>query len=608
MSLRKYSPFLAAPAAAAALFLMVTLILAGPSWLQALYRFSNDLGMAAVWLIACAGLGWIVYRFVDAGGELAFVTCAAAGMGILSLLILIFGLLGWLNEFTAYALPSVGLAIALVRAPKIKWKPPENPGSIWALVSLAPLAALVFVAALFPPGLLWGDEPNGYDVAEYHLQVPREWFEAAKIFPLHHNVFSYFPFNVEMHYLLAMHLLGGPWAGMYLAQLMHATMCGLMVAAVWSICGGGWRGTVAAVFTAAVPWTPLLAAVAYNEGGMLLWGTLAIGWAMRAKNSRQFALAGFFAGLAAGAKLTAVPVLWFGIPAAMLITHPSTRTLRQIGCFIVCAALSLSPWLIRNQIWSGNPVFPEAMKLLGQGHFSDVQVQRWHLAHELPDAAHRSASGRLAALAEQVVTDARYGYILLPLALTAILLSRQRQTVFLAILLGAQLLFWLCFTHVQGRFMVLAIPIAAILIAQVDGRAWKTTASLAAVMMLGLGTTLIALRLSRYLDVDRNQVTLIGRENLNGMRMLDVTQLPKDAQVDLVGDACAFFYQIPMSRLHYKTVFDVDTSDPSKTIIDDWLAGMPPTKYVDIDAAELNRLAKTYYNLPPLSSSSEPSN
>ena len=33
--------------------------------------------------------------------------------------------------------------------------------------------------------------------------------------------FSYFPFGVEMHYLLAMHLAGGPWRGMYLAQLMH---------------------------------------------------------------------------------------------------------------------------------------------------------------------------------------------------------------------------------------------------------------------------------------------------------------------------------------------------------------------------------------------------
>jgi hypothetical protein len=91
------------------------------------------------------------------------------------------------------------------------------------------------------------------------------------------------------------------------------------------------------------------------------------------------------------------------------------------------------------------------------------------------------------------------------------------------------------------------------------------------------------------------------------MRLVDTQRLPPDATVDLVGDACAFFYQIPMSRLHYKTVFDVDTSDLSKTIVDDWLAGMPPTRFVYIDADELRRFAKTYYGIPPAPASGDES-
>ena len=57
--------------------------------------------------------------------------------------------------------------------------------------------------------------PSGYDVVEYHLQVPREWLELGRITPLHHNVFSFFPFNVEDSQitLLAMNLHAGPWAG-----------------------------------------------------------------------------------------------------------------------------------------------------------------------------------------------------------------------------------------------------------------------------------------------------------------------------------------------------------------------------------------------------------
>ena len=46
--------------------------------------------------------------------------------------------------------------------------------------------------------------------------------------------FLIFPFNVEMHYLLAMHLRGGPWAGMYLAQLMHLSYVVLAVLAVYA--------------------------------------------------------------------------------------------------------------------------------------------------------------------------------------------------------------------------------------------------------------------------------------------------------------------------------------------------------------------------------------
>jgi hypothetical protein len=48
-------------------------------------------------------------------------------------------------------------------------------------------------------------------------------------------------------------------------------------------------------------------------------------------------------------------------------------------------------------------------------------------------------------------------------------------------------------------------------------------------------------------------------------------------------------------------VFDVDTSDASKSIIDDWLAGMPQTPIVIVNSDELARFAKTYYRIPSLS-------
>ena len=52
-----------------------------------------------------------------------------------------------------------------------------------------------------------------------------------------------------------------------------------------------------------------------------------------------------------------------------------------------------------------------------------------------------------------------------------------------------------------------------------------------------------------------------------------------------------------MSRLHYKTVFDVDTSDPNQSIDRAWLAGMPKNAVVWRDNEELKRFARTYYGI-----------
>ena len=96
-----------------------------------------------------------------------------------------------------------------------------------------------------------------------------------------------------MNYLLAMHLRGGlRGRGMYLAQLMHVAYVVLSVLAVYGVAGHLWRSstterttfpaTIAAVAAASVPWLTLLAPMGYNEGALLLYGTLAIGWAIGA--------------------------------------------------------------------------------------------------------------------------------------------------------------------------------------------------------------------------------------------------------------------------------------------------------------------------------------
>src|SRR5439155_1557247 len=242
----------------------------------------------------------------------------------------------------AFAGPSWGIAVGKLAVEGVfllLWLAAAAGYGKVVLLSVGATSASPFPAeggALVPPGILWGDEPHGYDVLEYHLQLPREWYELHRIVPLHHNVFSYFPTAMEMHYLLAMQLRHGPWAGAYLAQLMHVSVCALSVLAVYAAARTFAEkppAILAAIAMANVPWVWLLAPVGYNEGALILFTTLALAWLFcrgdacvaggAAANSstlrvdrdagiaptrrNHWLLAGVMAGFACGVKLTAVP-------------------------------------------------------------------------------------------------------------------------------------------------------------------------------------------------------------------------------------------------------------------------------------------------------------
>lgn len=592
--------------------------LASPQWAELIYRLIVEGFHVIAWLAAATGIGAVVLRAMRVRIEsraLAFATFAGLGLGIISLLVLGMGLVGWMNRGSAIAMLVIGLIAGAMCVRNIQI---ELPREAAFLLLLMPTLGLVTAAAFMLPGVLWSDEPAGYDVLAYHFQVPREWYEIGRIVPLTHNVFSYFPFNVEMHYLLAMHLRGGAYEGMYLAQLMHVAFLGLSVVALIGFTAKPQTGIIAAITMGSFPWLMMLSPIGYNEGGLLLFGTLAFVWAIRAfdpslgtpgegagegsastpveepspdplpeyqEREAGVVIAGVMTGFACGCKLTAVPVLLLAMPIIGLILR--RFSVKQAATFLAISLLTLSPWLIRNQIWAGNPVFPEATQVLGQAHFNDAQVARWADAHQ-PSLG---SAPRVRAIWEQLFRNWRWGYVPVPLSLIAIMLAwRRREVMFLAVLLLIQFILWISATHVQGRFLILTAPMAALLIAHVDVRRW---------FCFALGSS-IASTIVGWVFLYRIMFSFpltIGVENFEPVMRASI--LPDDVArqvyetdrpIVLVGDAKAFMYSIPMSRLHYRSVFDVvDWIDPS----------VPTDAVIVLDPVELRRLSKTYSNLPP---------
>ena len=424
------------------LFIVTVIALCGGNSLICFSVIATDGIVAAAWVIAAALLGsLILQRFkIRTTPILHVATAGGLGLGIFSLLGLGLGLAGWLNRPLAISLPLISVLLFVVellrrhshksqidRTIISRWLlEPARTNWLWLVPAVS--LAIACTAASVLPGVLWKPlDPHPYDVTSYHLLVPREWYEGGRIVPLDHNVFSYFPFNVEMQFLLLMHATGGPWAGMYACQFLNVGYSILMVLATCGICKDEHStsnvqhptlnksissvrssmldvqcsmfafqmpGNVGAALASVIPWTLMLAGVAYVESALMLYTALALAWALRAVRSDDrfipvLILSGVMAGFACGVKITAVPMLLLALPVAvMLVLGFNRKTFIGCAALVLAGSIVLSPWLIRNFAWAGNPLFPIAMKTLGQDHFSNVQVQRFITAHSPTIAQH----------------------------------------------------------------------------------------------------------------------------------------------------------------------------------------------------------------------------
>ncbi len=621
----------------------------------------TDGPLLLVWLLAWWGYGrMFVGRGFSAksassdahGGShraLIEVSRVAIGFGTSSLIVLGLGLLGFVGQVWGIGLLAIGAGYAVFRA--IRWRAGtgvkasdslSSSGKLvwwWGLLLALPVGMMVVGSSVFP-GVLWRDEPHGYDVLSYHLMVPREWFEAGRIEALRHNVFSFFPMNVEMQHLWAMQVRGGAWAGMYAGQMQVALLMMLVLMSVYATARawGACRlvGMMASVGVGFTPWTVMLGSVAYNEAGGTLLAMTSIAWAGVARramvedrtNQGRMAIlmAGVFAGLAAGCKLTFLPMLAIALPVLLWRRGGLGVQIRWVRGTIICGLMgmiALSPWLIRTAVWSGgNPVFPLAMGLLGQGHFDDGQVERFEIAHRAAtDVA--DLESKLRRTWDDVFVGWRFGVTVMVMlagvlmCVAMIVLRRERMQsmagngIRLFVGMLCMLVIWIGFTHLQGRFLSHLVPMAWVVLAcgvmslrasvHVSGGLMSAMALISIVMLFVRGE--LVDRLSR------EEPLLFGLRDVRGWT--EMVLLPEgsadevmksDARVVLVGDGAPFMWDVPMQRLRYCTVFDVPSD--GATWIEASLGGSMERESVGqgiviVSASEIARLTRTYRNLPP---------
>lgn len=459
---------------------------------QLLLVLATDGAPAAIVLLAALGWGAFPARRLNAAAPLAKQLCLALaiGLGLLGAVTLALGCAGGMSQTVAAGLLAVGAALALVfGAGLMRERQTTAPASAahgWTLrealtatVALLPLAAplgVALFAACLPPGLVWYGEGRGYDVLEYHLQVPREWFDAGRIQFLPHNVYASFPQQVEIFSYLLMYLLNDAHTAAIPAQLLHV---GLGVAFVLSAVAWAppkWPRVLVALAAGGVPWLAYLGPLAYVENGVLFFGAVAAGVALDqlrgavACGHKAALASGLCAGLACGCKYTAIGMVAASLGAAWLAMTPggAGKRARLTAFFSAGVVAAFAPWAARNLAFAGNPIHPFAYSYFGGAAWSAEQARQWAQGHALQgDVAGLGARGATAA--RELIGSfeaggwrpSHFGLVLYALALVAAARRRDRATWMLLLFAAATAVVWGGATHMPGRFAVpLMVPLA----------------------------------------------------------------------------------------------------------------------------------------------------
>ncbi len=552
-----------------------------------------------------------------------FLLSLGLGLISLSLMTLLLGLAHLLYRIifvVLLILISIPGMIHLVRIRRSKLKTPplsdaERSGIHPLLYLLIPMAVLALLAVLVPAGILWDHDGRGYDVLEYHLQLPREYIAQRAITPNDHNVYSNFPANTEMLYLVALLLKGNAVDGMYLAQLLNLTLAVLLIAGMYVFL----RDThptgaaIAAIGAAGVQFF-YVATNAYVEPYMLLLFLLAMAAAkampVRFPLKQEHLLAGFFTGGACGCKFTAVIQILPMVALFILVLH--TCRFRRLFLFLLAALVILSPWLLRNIAYRGNPVFPIAATQLGQDHWSDEQVQRWQAAHRAsPEQA--TLPARLKSLAVELGSPSRYGFtVLLTLAvmLTSMKKPFTRIEYLLIAALALQLIVWLFLTHLQPRFLLpMLIPLALLTASRFEALSSRQLRYLVILFAIGTAAAHTLMAANRY-NQNTSFNTPYGFHPLAGWDQLIEAQYPfgdsertnePNTRLLMVGDARPFYVRC---NYVYNTVFDrcyfaEHLAEKSPAEVIDWLQKENFT-HLYINWYEVERLQKSYHFAPSL--------
>ncbi|MEK7721950.1 MAG: glycosyltransferase family 39 protein [Elusimicrobiota bacterium] len=301
-----------------------------------------------------------------------FIFSLGLGFGAIAYLMLLLGALGALYKPFILAVFLLGCAVSAFRlriwnfrSDTLKNELGEiaKLGFAWkALSVLGALFLFLNIVMAFVPEIF-------YDSQVYHLAAPDYYLLKHQIQPMRFLSHSNFPLNLSMLYMLALSL-----SNEILARMIHCVM-GLLAVLLTYFSVKRIYNAKAALFAALIlASTPIFAMNSWtcgNDVGVTFFFALAyvayLDW-LRTGGAGEFALFSVFAGISAGMKYTAA--FWVaGIAVSLAVgvwrSHGPARAMKKLSLYLGTVFLFTLPWMLKNFIFTRNPVQPFFHTLLG---------------------------------------------------------------------------------------------------------------------------------------------------------------------------------------------------------------------------------------------------
>lgn len=478
------------------------------SWLFLLERLPYLAVAALIWTGAW-GIGSLALRIAKVrlrGCENLFFSMCV-GLSLVSLTVLALGLCGLMSSWILAGIFLVTAAIKLVLR-----KRTAQSGKPTAVTQSTPGFGkldwvLLVCMMLFVVGQLIGSmtPQNDFDVIEYHLGGPKEWFQLGQIQRLPHNVYTNFPFLCEMILLAGMVIYGDwQWGALggqaALAIFAPLTALGLFAA------GHRWFsrrvGLIAALVYLSSPWTYRITIIAYAESALACYLFAALFAFLLLRHALQDSakedqgnvwsltlLTGMLAGSGMACKYTGLVSVVIPIIGLLLFAswnyikaQPLPRTTRLLCAFAIGLGLTIGPWLLKNFVMTGNPVYPLGVRIFG-GIDRDPEIDtKWrngHAAKSYPSWQARMADLPIKVQDVVAKNDWHSGlmFAFAPLSLLLLrLVSRRNSTAVESddnqrasiiritwLYVGWQFATWWLLTHHIDRFYVPMFSVVALL-------------------------------------------------------------------------------------------------------------------------------------------------